>query len=68
VFEIILGLSKIVVPKTLFTHSTAIAILSAGQFLDGEKAKKELGYAPSVTTNEAIKKTVDWFKMVGYIS
>jgi nucleoside-diphosphate-sugar epimerase len=46
---------------------TAIAILSAGQFLDGEKAKKELGYAPSVTTEEAISRTIAWFKTVGYI-
>lgn len=52
------------VPKL---SATAIAILSAGQFLNGEKAKKELGYAPSVTTNEAIKRTIDWFKSVGYI-
>ena len=48
--------------------ATRIAILSAGQFLDGEKAKRELGYAPSVTTNEAIKRTIDWFKTVGYVA
>jgi dihydroflavonol-4-reductase len=47
--------------------ATAIAILSAGQFLDGEKAKKELGYAPTIGTDEAIKRTVEWFKTVGYI-
>jgi dihydroflavonol-4-reductase len=46
---------------------TVIAILSAGQFLNGDKAKKELGYAPSVTVDEAIKRTIDWFKTVGYI-
>ena len=52
------------VPKL---SATAIAILSAGQFLDGEKAKKKLGYAPSVTTDEAIKRTINWFKSVGYV-
>jgi dihydroflavonol-4-reductase len=52
------------VPKL---SATAIAILSAGQFLNGEKAKTELGYAPTVGTEEAIKRTVAWFKSVGYI-
>jgi dihydroflavonol-4-reductase len=52
------------VPKL---SATAIAILSAGQFLNGEKAKKELGYAPSVTTDEAIERTINWFKSVGYV-
>lgn len=46
---------------------TVIAILSAGQFLNGDKAKTDLGYAPSVTTEEAIKRTIAWFKTVGYI-
>jgi dihydroflavonol-4-reductase len=73
-----LGLAKIIsfIQEFKYKHfngavpklsATAIAILSAGQFLEGEKAKKELGYAPSVTTNEAIKRTIDWFKSVGYI-
>jgi dihydroflavonol-4-reductase len=52
------------VPKL---SATAIAILSAGQFLNGEKAKQELGYLPSVSTDEAIKRTINWFKSVGYI-
>jgi dihydroflavonol-4-reductase len=73
-----LGLAKIIsfIQEFKYKHfngavpklsATAIAILSAGQFLEGEKAKKELDYAPSVTTNEAIKRTIDWFKSVGYI-
>jgi dihydroflavonol-4-reductase len=52
------------VPKL---SATAIAILSAGQFLKGDKAKTELGYTPSVNTDEAIKRTIEWFKSVNYI-
>ncbi|WP_430907453.1 NAD-dependent epimerase/dehydratase family protein [Maribacter sp. 2-571] len=46
---------------------TAIAVMSAGQFLDGSKAKKELGYKPQVGIDEMIQKTISWFKEVGYI-
>ncbi|MDZ7881026.1 MAG: hypothetical protein U5L45_25395 [Saprospiraceae bacterium] len=52
------------VPKL---SATAIAILSARQFLTGDKAKNELGYTPSVNTEQAIKKTIEWFKSVNYI-
>ena len=46
---------------------TTIAIMSAGQFLDGSKAQKELGYTPSVSGEEAIRRAIIWFKKVGYI-
>jgi nucleoside-diphosphate-sugar epimerase len=47
--------------------STAIAVLSAGQFLDGSKAEKQLGFRSSVSLEESIHRTVSWFREVGYI-
>lgn len=46
---------------------TTIAIMSTGQFLDGSKAQKELGYTPSVSGEEAIRRAIVWFKKVRYI-
>ncbi|MDH7444567.1 GDP-mannose 4,6-dehydratase [Aquimarina sp. 2201CG14-23] len=48
-------------------NDTAIAVMSAGQFLDGEKAKKELGYEPKYSVDEMVKRTIDWFKLQNYI-
>jgi dihydroflavonol-4-reductase len=47
--------------------STAIAVMSAGQHLSGEKAAAELGYVPNVALLEAIHRAYDWFRSVGYI-
>ncbi len=47
--------------------STAIAILSSGQHLDGTKAKEELGYEPEFGMNDAIEKAYEWFKNENYI-
>jgi dihydroflavonol-4-reductase len=47
--------------------STAIAVMSAGQHLSGEKAASEFGYVPNVVLVEAIRRTYDWFRSVGYI-
>ncbi|WP_299438102.1 NAD-dependent epimerase/dehydratase family protein [uncultured Aquimarina sp.] len=49
-------------------NDTAIAVMSAGQFLNGEKTKRELGYEPKVSLDETIQKTIDWFKKERYIS
>lgn len=46
---------------------TAIAVLSAGQFLDGSKAERELGFTATVTLEEAIRRTLRWFKQTGYV-
>ncbi|WP_299213595.1 NAD-dependent epimerase/dehydratase family protein [uncultured Aquimarina sp.] len=48
-------------------NDTAIAVMSAGQFLNGEKAKRDLGYEPIVSIDESIQKTIDWFKKESYI-
>ena len=46
---------------------TAIAVMSSGQFLDGTKAQKELGFKTTHSIKEAIQKAHNWFVEVGYI-
>ncbi len=53
--------------KLPLLDDTAIAVMSAGQFLNGDKAKKELGYEPKVATEAAIRKSIEWFKINNYI-
>ncbi|WP_299257464.1 NAD-dependent epimerase/dehydratase family protein [uncultured Aquimarina sp.] len=48
-------------------NDTAIAVMSAGQFLSGEKAKRDIGYEPEVSIDETIQKSIDWFKKESYI-
>lgn len=52
-------------PPTL--SSTAIAVLSSGQHLDGDKAKNELGYIPEFSADDAIHRAFNWFKKEAYI-
>src|SRR5205823_1451508 len=47
--------------------STAIAVMASGQFLDGTKANRELGFEAGTNVAEAIKRAVEWFKLNGYI-
>jgi dihydroflavonol-4-reductase len=47
------------VPKV---SASAIAVMSLGQFLDGSKAERDLGYRPDVSTDEAILRALEWFK------
>jgi nucleoside-diphosphate-sugar epimerase len=51
------------VPKL---SATAIAVMSSGQFLDGGKAQRELGYAPLVELTEAVTRALNWFRLQGY--
>ncbi|MBO3700565.1 NAD-dependent epimerase/dehydratase family protein [Roseivirga sp. E12] len=53
-------------PPTL--SSTAIAVLSGGQHLDGSKAKNELGYVPEMSAEDAVHRAYHWFKKEGYIA
>ncbi len=41
---------------------TAIAVMAGGQFLDGSKARRELGYQPQVSVDEAIERAYKWFQ------
>ena len=47
--------------------STAIAVLSGGQHLSGEKARNELNYHPEVEIKDAIQRAYRWFQKVGYL-
>lgn len=46
---------------------SAIAVMSAGQFLDGSKAQRELGFQAEVTTDDAIRRALQWFRAKGMI-
>lgn len=46
---------------------TAIAIMSAGQHLDGSKAETELGFKAEVSLEDAINKAYVWFKQENFI-
>ena len=48
-------------------NDTAIAVLSAGQFLQAEKAEQELGFTPTVGLEEMIRRTLSWFRQQGYV-
>lgn len=47
--------------------SSAIAVMASGQFLDGSKAQKELGFKSKVDLNEAITRAINWFRLKKYI-
>jgi dihydroflavonol-4-reductase len=47
------------VPKI---SASAIAVMSSGQYLDGSKTERGLGYRPEVSIDEAIRRTLEWFK------
>jgi dihydroflavonol-4-reductase len=47
------------VPKV---SASAIAVMSSGQYLDGSKAERELGYRPEVSIDDAIRRTLEWFQ------
>lgn len=47
--------------------ATAIAVMSAGQFLSGAKAQQELGFKAEVPLDEAIARALRWFKQAGYV-
>lgn len=49
-------------------NDTAIAVMSAGQFLDGSKSAKELGYKPTLNAEQMITQTLQWFQKNGYIT
>jgi dihydroflavonol-4-reductase len=45
----------------LLTES-AVAVMASGQFLDGSKARTELGYEPSVSLEQTIERSIAWFR------
>lgn len=47
---------------------SAIAVMSSGQFIDGEKARKQLGFYPEVSIDEAIARALKWFRGRGLVT
>lgn len=47
--------------------STAIAVMASGQFLDGGKARRELGFEPRVGLRQAVARALAWFREHGYL-
>jgi dihydroflavonol-4-reductase len=48
--------------------SSAIAVMASGQFISGEKAAQSLRFAPEVSVDEAIRRTLSWFKFQGLVA
>jgi dihydroflavonol-4-reductase len=53
-------------PEPKVTDS-AIAVMSLGQFIDGEKARQQLGFHPEVSVDEAIAHALKWFQGNGLV-
>jgi dihydroflavonol-4-reductase len=47
--------------------ATAIAVMSAGQLVNGTKARNELGFTATETLDNAIKRALVWFRSNGYV-
>lgn len=48
-------------------NSTTVAIMALGQFLEGEKSETELGFTSTLSLDETIERTIQWFREEGYI-
>lgn len=48
-------------------NDTSIAVMSGGQFLDGSKAREELGFVSEQSLDDTLRRTISWFRDNGYI-
>jgi dihydroflavonol-4-reductase len=46
---------------------SAIAVMSSGQFINGEKARQQLGFYPEVSIDKAIARALKWFRGRGLV-
>ncbi|TBU89718.1 NAD-dependent epimerase/dehydratase family protein [Phytopseudomonas dryadis] len=46
---------------------TAIALMSGSQFLDGRKAREELGFVARQSVDDTLQHTIQWFADNGYL-
>lgn len=46
---------------------TAIAVMAGGQFLDGSKARRELGFVVETPLEVTLARTIGWFRANGYL-
>ncbi len=47
--------------------STAIAVMTSGQYLNGAKAENELGFKAQLSLDETLERALFWFKMQGIL-
>jgi dihydroflavonol-4-reductase len=48
--------------------SSAIAVMSSGQFLDGSKASQALNFQSAISVDDAIRRAFDWFRAQGMVN
>ena len=48
-------------------NDTAIAVMAGGQFLDGSKARHELGFVAETPLEVTLERTIAWFRGNGYL-
>ena len=48
-------------------NDTAIAVMAGGQFLDGSKARHELGFVAETPLEVTLERTIAWFRSNGYL-
>jgi dihydroflavonol-4-reductase len=46
----------------------AIKVLAGGNYYDGSKAHRELGFTPETSVSEAIDRTIRWFRETGHLT
>ncbi|WP_439886119.1 NAD-dependent epimerase/dehydratase family protein [Pseudomonas sp. MBLB4123] len=46
---------------------TALAVMAGGQYLDGSKAREELGFVAEQTLDDTLGRAIQWFRENGYI-
>jgi dihydroflavonol-4-reductase len=47
---------------------TALAVMAGGQYLDGARAARDLGFKADVSVNEALRRALGWFRNTGYLA
>jgi dihydroflavonol-4-reductase len=48
-------------------NDTAIAVMAGGQFLDGSKAREELGFEARIPLDVTLDRAIGWFRENGYL-
>ncbi|WP_010486326.1 NAD-dependent epimerase/dehydratase family protein [Pseudomonas sp. S9] len=48
-------------------NDTTIAVMAGGQFLDGTKAREELGFVAEQSLDKTLLRAIQWFRDNGYI-
>lgn len=54
--------------KAPLLSDTAIAVMAGGQFLDGSKAREELGFVAEQSLDNTLAESIEWFRQNGYIN